>query len=314
MFHKLWEENGVPAGAFASFTAGLKKTSAPVHPQDIAMGALLGGGYAAHQAYTRHKEMPSGETPFSNKIRHELESHLETRQDTEDPSFMDRMKERLIRGKLRYANLAQGHPLAAMAAEGAAGAVGGAIGGHVAGNAIRESKALSLMKRGSALQISDILGLSRDALSKKAAALGTTIEDAAEYELLAFAISSLPTKTAGQQDFLDDMARLQNIVVGAPPSRPIKMSAAMKSAAPQGSIGQIFIEREQAKRLAAEIPSMLPEMAASQIEPNDYREPARHERGKELLGIFGGASSLTGGEKVSAVAKLKQRALQRRST
>lgn len=292
-FDKLLEENGVPAGAYASFMAGLKTSSAGIHPQDIAIGALVGAGYAGHRGMQRHKKLPTGESTFSNKARHEIQHHLETRQSGDKPSFMDRMKEKLIRGKLRYARLAEGHPLAATAMEAGAGAVGGALGGHIAGQSIRNSKALTLAKRGSALEIADTLGLSREALVKKSSVLGVSIEHMVDLELEAMKLSQVQELSDDEAMFLHDMDALQRESLGPGKTvRPSTMSATMKKASPQGSIGQILIEREQARQ-AALVPEMLPEMAASQIEPNDYREPARHERGRELLGIFGGPSAET---------------------
>ena len=121
--------------------AEMKKTSANIHHMDAAIGALIGGAYTTHQASDRHKQLPSGETPYSKKLRKEMEYHLEMRQERgqeKNPSFGDRLKEKMIRTQLRYANVAQNNPHAAMAVEGLAGAAAGAVAVSSVGNAIRK--------------------------------------------------------------------------------------------------------------------------------------------------------------------------------
>lgn len=290
-FDRLEDRGRIPAGVAASFMGGLKK-SAAMNPGDAALGALVGGGYAFHQSSTRHKRMKSGETPFSNKTRHELESHLETRQDKLKPSFTDRMNEKLIRAKLRYGRLAEKDPHKIIALETAMGALTGAVAGGQIGSVVRNSKALGALTKMNSDRTADVLGLNRDVLNKKAELMGIFTDDMVDLEMDAFMLSKKASLSSGEQAFLRAMSGLQQQALGSPPD-PIKRAsvnpATARALSKSASMGKLLLQKLMRKDQAkAAMPPASVEMAANKIEPNDYRAPVREERRSELLGIFGG--------------------------
>jgi len=286
MFKKLLEDRQIPAGEAVSFLAGLKKESAQIHPVDVSVGALIGGSFAAQNAATRHSTMPSGETPYSNKIRHEMAHHLETRQAGKPPSKLDRLNERLIAGKLRYARLAQEKKNPAIALESMVGAASGAVKGAIIGKNIR-----SMIAKRASYKAADALGLSRQMLEKKAVALELPVEDVVSIELHAQTLSKKSSLAPDEEKFLYEMGQLQQVITGRAPE-PIKRASmnisTNKALLKQSSLGELLIQKEMKKQQTREIPDELAEVASARMEKNDYRAPAREERRNELLGIFGG--------------------------
>lgn len=303
MFNKLNTERRLPMDEAAMFLAELRK-EAEIHPMDVALGALVGGSMAAYRAHQRHKELPSGETPYSNEMRHMMESHLETRENP-DPSWRDRIEEKMIAGRLRYARLAQENKNPAIALEALGGAIAGAVGGHQIGKAIRDSKAFGLLGKMGAAQIADVVGLRRDLLIKKAEIQNISVEDAANQELFALRLSKQASLTPEEQQFMNHMKSVQQAAIGEPPE-PIKR-ASMNKAVHRGlkkraSMGELLMQKQLMKNQVKDVPESLTE--TTEDEPQDYRTPAREERRSELLGIFGGPSNKVAHRKTADPATL----------
>jgi hypothetical protein len=255
------------------------QTNPQVHPADMAIGAIIGGGMSAYGATKKHKKMDSGESPFSNKIRHELEHHLETRMNKEKPSFSDRMKERFIRGKLRYANFAQSNPQASALLEGSAGAITGAIAGGTVGAAVRDTRTFKRLAKISSVDcqmIADSIGMKRGLLEKKAQIADVSFNKMASMEVLAKQLSGKKKLAAHEYEFLEYMARLQE-------------STSLSDAVKQASFAQELAKREllQGIQNKANHSSVQSAIFESNAEPS-LQDPNRQERRKELLGIFGG--------------------------
>ena len=301
MFNKLLGENGIPFQQRAEFFMHLKENDmekSAMHPAGAAAGALIGGAYAAHQASQRHTPMgPGMESPYSNKIRHEMANHLETRMNKENPSRMDQMKERLIAGKLRYARLAENDPYKAMALEAALGAGTGAIGGSQIGTALAGSKTVQLMKASSALRAADVCGVSRAVLEKKASHLQIPIHKAAELEVLAATLSKkaqVEGLTDQESQFMNHMRETQNRVTGNRGNlithvgrSKVAMDALRREK--RASLGALLMKREveqEAQRVQGD--NVMPEAMAPTPEPEDYRAPVRQERRAALSDLFGG--------------------------
>jgi hypothetical protein len=300
MFDKLMKENGIPAQERSAFFEGLKENSLDkeaMHPAGAAIGALAGGAYSVHQAKKRHTPMGKGmESPYSNKIRHEMAHHLETRMNKENPTKMDKMRERLIAGKLRYARLSQKDPHKAMLLEGALGAGTGAVGGSQVGTAIAGSKALAIAKMSSALQVADVCGVSRGVLEKKAHHLGIPLNEAAELEVIAAALTKKAQAVGLDPDeaaFMQGMSATQNAVMGHTPP-VIKKAARSKTVMnalrreKRASLGALLMKREMAGEVDRVAAGNLPEEAMPPSEPEDYRAPVREERRDALSDLFGG--------------------------
>lgn len=300
MLNKLLDENGIPFQSRAEFFTGLKENGLEkeaMHPVGVAVGALAGGAYSAHQAKKRHTPMGEGmESPYSNKIRHEMANHLETRMNKENPSKMDKMRERLIAGKLRYARLSQKDPHRAMALEAALGAGTGAIGGGQLGATIAGSKTLAIAKMGSALHAADVCGVSRGVLEKKAHHLGVSLQEAAGFEVMAAALTKkaqVEALTPDEAAFMEGMRNTQDSVTGIR-SPVIKSAARSKSVVDalqrekRASLGALLMKREVAQAAEQESGGELPPEAMETPEPEDYRAPVREERRAALSDLFGG--------------------------
>lgn len=298
MFDKLMQSQTIPLESRSEFFIGLKKeASFTLHPAGAAVGAVIGGGWAAHQAMGRHEAKAStGESVYSNQARHEMESYLERTQHRNDLSPMEKIEGRLITGKLRYARLAEKSPNQAIALESVLGAGAGAIGGSQVANAVGASKALALAKVGNALHIADAIGVSRPVLVKKAEYLGLSIPEVVEMEVVALGLSKKASLSEEDQAFLAGMKRTQEAVTGkhdpilkrAQVALPVQR-AYQRLTEKKASLGELLeqkaLEREQAQEI--EKARMVEPMMAPQ-EPEDYRVPVREERRAALLDIFGG--------------------------
>ena len=247
-------EGHVPPIVAAEFMYELKKEATPAapktHPMDMAVGALIGGTMGAYKGSIRHKTMPSGETPYSNKLRHEMEHHLETRLGSKKPSFSDRMSEKMIAGKLRYARLMQENPNIAPLVEGAVGAATGAVIGGRAGKSIRSTTWFNTLSKSGAAKVADVIGVSRSLVEKKANHLGIPYEGAVELELAAFGLSSKDMRSSSEMDYLSKMAFVQDVVSPKPPEpiQDMKMSPATAAALPNNSMGMALMANELKKQ------------------------------------------------------------------
>lgn len=207
---------------------------------------------------------------------------------------------------------------------GSLGALGGSLIGSRFAEGRQQKEILGLGKQSStadARRVCDVAGLKRSLLVKKAAYLGVSMEEAAEMELRAMQFASQPYRTPVQEAFLHKMAEVQaQVAPPPPPAQPLGMNAAFGEDIPTevqgGSMLSVLMQKQRAIQNhdhAGELQAQ--EMMAS-AEPEDGRSWTRSERGRELLGIFGGESSPMGEtpdpSKLSSVRRLSS--IQKRAS
>lgn len=286
--------------AYQAHLAEMRKM-ASFHPMDLAVGAVLGGtagAYMANEAYKPRSHTPDGESYQANKLKHELNHQIDIQTNRENPSFADQMHARIGRAKMRWANIMQDNTALRLLSGAAVGAAAGAVAGNSVGKKLRNSVAVDmLMSKASHLQLADTLGISRDLVEKKAYYLDVPVEDVLHMELIAHTVSALPQKTAAQQDFLEKMAFVQHQVGDLPlPSRPLSINEVIATGMPkevsEGSMWTALMQKQKLRN-QGEASELLSALSQDQIaEPEDGRNWTRSERGKELLGIFGGPSEI----------------------
>lgn len=286
--------------AYQAHLAEMRKM-ASFHPMDLAVGAVLGGtagAYMANEAYKPRSHTPDGESYRANKLKHELNHQIDIQTNRENPSFADQMHSRIGRAKMRWANIMQDNTALRLLSGAAVGAAAGAVAGNSVGKKLRNSVAVDmLMNKASHLQMADALGISRELVEKKAYYLDVPVEDVLHFELMAHTVNSLPQKTAAQKDFLEKMAFVQHQVGDLPlPSRPLSINDVIATGMPktvsEGSMWTTLMQKQKLRN-QGEASELLAALGQDQIsEPEDGRNWTRSERGKELLGIFGGPSEI----------------------